>query len=142
MIVVPDLELTVRLGALDPGTVAAVRGLALDAARRRDVRDLDGLYVARGSHWLAVGHRPDASAEHMVASLFLTPAPPETNALLAAALDEAYAATAGEREATRPMDPLGLTDRRLLGRRVTIALELVQGEELKIARHQTPESTP
>jgi hypothetical protein len=142
MIVVPDLELTVRLGALDPGTVAAVRGLALDAARRGGLRDPDGLHVVRRLHWLAVGHRPDSSAEHMVALLFLTPAPPETYARLAAALEEAYADTAAERGADGPGDPLGITDRWRLGRRVSIALELVQDEELKIARRRTSESAP
>ena len=142
MNVIPDLELTVRIGALDPGAAEEVRRFALGAARHRGLSDQDGLHVARGLHWLAVGHRPDASAEHMVASLFLMPAPPETYALLATALDEVYAATAAERRAAGPPDPLGLTDSRMLGWRVTIALELVQGEELDIARRRTSESAP
>ena len=142
MIVIPDLELSVRIGALNPVAAEAVRRFALVASRLRGRDDQDGVHVARGLHWLAVGHRPDTSAEHMIASLFLTPAPPETSALLAAALDEAYAATAAEREAVGPVDPLGHTGRRMLGWRVSIALELVQGEELRIARRRTSESAP
>jgi hypothetical protein len=142
MIAIPDLELTVRIGALDSNTAEAVRRVALEAADRLGLDDEDVLYVARGLHWLAVGYQADASAEHMVAALFLTPALPETSALIAAALDEIYGATAAQRGAAHPPDPLGLTDRGLLGWRLTVALALVQGEELLSAWDREQESAP
>ena len=141
MIAIPDLELTVRIGALDANSAEAIRRVALDAAERLGLDDEDVLYVARGLHWLAVGHQADASAEHMVATLFLAPALPETSALIAAALDGIYGATAAQRRAA-PSDPLGLTDRGLLGWRLTVALALVQGEELLSAWDRERESAP
>ena len=142
MIAIPALEFTVRIGALDSGRAEAVRRVTLEAGRRHDLGHEDLVQVARALHWLAVGHRPDASAEHMVASLFLTPAPPETCALIAKVVDEVYAATERERRIARPPDPPGLTDSWMLGWRLTIALELVQGEELDIAAQRERESAP
>jgi hypothetical protein len=140
MIAVPDLEFTVRIGALDSGRAEAVRRVTLEAGRRHDLGHEDLLQVARALQWLAVGHHPDASAEHMVAALFLTPAPPETCALIAAVVDEVYAATEAERRIARPPDSPGLTESWMLGWRLTVALELVQGEELDIAAQRERES--
>ena len=142
MTAIPDLELTVRIGALDSGRAEAVRRVSLDAGRRHDLDHEDVLQVARALHWLAVGHRPDASAEYMVASLLLLPAPPKTCALIAAAVDEVYALTATERRTARPPDSPGLDESWMLGWRLSIALELVQGEELDIAAQRDRESAP
>jgi hypothetical protein len=142
MTAIPDLELTVRIGALDQGAAEAVRRFTLEAGRRHALDHEGVLRVARALHWLAVGHRPGASAEHMVASLFLTLAPPETCALIAKVVDEVYAATETERRTARPPDPPGLTDSWMLGWRLTIALELVQGEELDSAARRERESAP
>ena len=142
MIAIPDLEFTVRIGALDPDSAEAVRRGTLEAARRHDLDDEDVVQIARALHWRAVGHRPDASAETMVAALFLTPAPPETRALIAAVVDEVYAASETERRVARPADSPGLTDSWMLAWRLTVALELVQGEELDIAAQRERESAP
>ena len=142
MIAVPDLEYTVRIGALDSGSAEAVRRGTLEAVRCHDLDDEDVVQIARALHWRAVGHRPDASAEDMVTALFLTPAPAETRALIAAVVDEVYAATETERRIARPADSPGLAESWMLGWRLTVALELVQGEELDIAAQRDRESAP
>ena len=142
MIAIPDLEFTVRIGALDPGRAEAVRRVAFEAGRRHDLDDEDVLQIARALHWLAVGHRQDVSAEDMVAALFLTPAPPETRGLIAAVVEEVYAATEAERRIARPPDAPGLAESWMLGWRLTVALELVQGEELDMAAQRDRESAP
>ena len=141
MTAIPDLELTVRIGALDQGAAEAIRRFTLEAGRRHALDPEDVLHLARGLHWLAVGHRPDASAADMVASLLLIPAPPETSALIATAVDEVYALTATERRTAHPPDSPEL-DSWILGWRLTVALELVQSEELEIAAQRERESAP
>jgi hypothetical protein len=141
MTAIPDLELAVRIGARDQGAAEAIRRFTLEAGRRHALDHEDVLRLARGLHWLAVGHRPDASAADMVASLLLIPAPRETCALIAAAVDEVYALTATERRTARPPDSPEL-DSWMLGWRLTMALELVQGEELDMAAQRERESAP
>lgn len=136
MITVPDLELTVRIGSPDPPTSAALRSVAGWSGLGHG----DAVDLVRGLHWVALGRAADAPAAAVVAALMLTPRSAATCDRIGADLDEVYAATAAHRLVSCPSDPPGMTGARMLGWRLTIALDLVHDEERESAR--TSEQAP
>jgi hypothetical protein len=114
-----DPELTVRLGALAPDEAARIQDYATAAFLWRGLRQAEALEVARGLHWRAVGHDPDAPATEVVDALSLHPLAPAERDRLAARLDARC--DLDPTPTTRP----GLDDFRRLGRRLAVALDLL-----------------
>jgi hypothetical protein len=109
-----DLELTARVGALDAETAEAIENHATAAFLWRGLSQLDALDLARGLHWLAVGHREDCTAPDMIAALALGPLPAPVRDRLGAHLHSTYVAGEARQRSLCPPDRLGLGDGRLL----------------------------
>ena len=119
-----DPELTLRLGSLDATGTARLEKYATAAFLWRGLRQDDALDVARGLHWRAVGRDEQASAEEVVTALTLHPLADAERDRLAAALAVQW--RLDRSSTTTPVGPrLGLDDFRRLGRRLSLALNLL-----------------
>jgi hypothetical protein len=117
MTTIIDPELTVRLGALHPDEAARIHEYATAAFLWRGLRQDDALDVARGLHWRAVGRDPTAPAGEVVAALALHPLAGAERDRLAGLLDVLHR--------PGPAGPPGLEAFRRLGRRLSVALDLL-----------------
>jgi hypothetical protein len=120
-----DPELTVRLGALHPDQVVRIHDYATAAFLWRGMRQAEALEVARGLHWRAVGLDPGASSAELVTALSLHPLDDPERDRLAGLLDVQCRLDHGYRSGDAPGERPGLDDFRRLGRRLSLALALV-----------------
>lgn len=117
MTTIIDPELTLRLGALDADGTARLEKYATAAFLWRRLSQADALDVARGLHWRAVGRSEGAPAEEVVEALSLHPLAGAERDRLAGLLDVLDPPVAAR--------PAGLDDFRRLGRRISLALNLL-----------------
>jgi hypothetical protein len=129
MTTILDLELTARLGALDPAAAADVEQRATAAFLWRGLSQSAALDLARGLQWVALGHPADLPAGPTLARLALAPLTGPVLADLARRLDDADRLDCARERLTDLDRSTGL---RRLGRRLALAVALLDGEELPL----------
>lgn len=125
-----DLELAVRVAALDAVTGSAIERAATDAFLWRGLCEHAALDLARGLQWLALGQPPRCTSESMIVVLALRPLPADRCHLLGQAVDEAFAC--GREPDTGRKIPVDedLREAMSLGRRLSLVLDALAVEEL------------